>query len=65
MKYILISLLIISQLAGFFFLVQQQFVTAIICFILNGLALVLLLITLIRDRVKEKKEEEDNDYRDY
>ncbi|KAA0547470.1 hypothetical protein FZW96_11465 [Bacillus sp. BGMRC 2118] len=65
MKYGLIVSLIIFQLAGFYFLTQQQYTLAIICFSLNGVSLLLLLFLVLRDRLKEKKEEDENDYRDY
>ncbi|WP_246938953.1 hypothetical protein [Bacillus pinisoli] len=65
MKYFLIFLLIVTQLAGFLFIIQHQFAIAIICFSLNAASLILLLILLVKERLKEKKEEEENDYRDY
>ncbi|MBM6617743.1 hypothetical protein [Bacillus suaedaesalsae] len=65
MKYGLIISLVVFQLAGFYFLTQQQYIAAIVCFALNGLSLLVLLLLILRDRLKEKKEEDENDYRDY
>lgn len=65
MKYSLMILLVIFQMAGHYFLVQHQYLSAIICFSLNGLTLVILLVSLVKDRMKAKKEENIHDYRDY
>jgi cyanate permease len=65
LKYFLISLLGISQLAGFFFIFTQQIMIGLICFGINGASVLLLILLLIKDRLQEKKEEEENDYSDY
>ncbi|MBM7659989.1 cyanate permease [Bacillus mesophilus] len=65
MKYFLISLLGISQLAGFFFIFTEHLIIGLVCFGINGAAVLFLILLLIKDRLKEKKEEDENDYSDY
>jgi hypothetical protein len=65
MKNLLIKLLLISQLLGFFFIYKQQYVIAIFCFSIHVISLGLLFLSLLLERLKDKKEEYKNDYRDY
>jgi membrane protein implicated in regulation of membrane protease activity len=64
LKLLLLPLAGLCQILGIillFFNIKM----AIVVFILYGIALVTLFILLINDRRKEKREDEENDYRNY
>lgn len=64
LKQILILIAGLGQIIGIILLFVQM-KAAIVTFIIYGLACATLLILLIVDRVKEKEEEDEHDYRDY
>jgi len=64
LKYIMLSVATIGQIVGIIFLFIN-FKIAIGFYLCYLLALVILFWLLIRERVKEKKEDEENDYRNY
>lgn len=64
LKYILIVLMVIFQLAGLVLLFFNM-TWAIVAFSFYGLAIFLLLVGFIVERRKEKKEEIDYDDCDY
>jgi membrane protein implicated in regulation of membrane protease activity len=64
LKYSLLVIVFIGQIAGITFLFIH-IKTAVTFFIIYAVAFVLLMAWLVKERLDEKKEEEDNDYRDY
>jgi len=64
LKPLLLAIAVIAQLTGVVYLFIH-IETAIMLFIVYGAAFVLLIGVLVKERLKEKKEEEDHDYRDY
>jgi membrane protein implicated in regulation of membrane protease activity len=64
LKYSLLVIAFIGQIAGIAFLFIH-IKTAVTFFIIYAVAFVLLMAWLVKERLDEKKEEEDNDYRDY
>lgn len=64
LKYISLILAILFQLLAIVFLFHNVKV-AIILFILYGLSILVLLTTFIFERMKEKKEDDENDYSNY
>ncbi|WP_175638236.1 hypothetical protein [Metabacillus schmidteae] len=64
LKYISMLSAVITQITGIIFLFINIKV-AIGLFIVYFLSLLLLLITIIKLRIDEKKEDDQNDYRDY
>lgn len=64
LKQLFLFLTVIGQLAGIIMLFINIKI-AIILFIVYGLACIAIFILLIVERIKEKEEEDDNDYRDY
>jgi len=64
LKYIMLSVATIGQIIGIIFLFIN-IKMAIIFYLCYVLALVILFWLLIRERINEKKEDEENDYRDY
>ncbi|WP_349409446.1 hypothetical protein [Pseudalkalibacillus sp. SCS-8] len=63
-KSFVLLLTVISQGAAIVFLFINFWVS-IFLFIVYGLTIVGLFVLLIVERIKEKEEEKDNDYRDY
>ncbi|MFT4415872.1 hypothetical protein ACLM5H_18595 [Fredinandcohnia humi] len=63
-KYIILSLVIIGQIVGivFFFINIKAALTFYAIYIV---ATILLFGILVRERKKEKREDDQNDYRDY
>jgi membrane protein implicated in regulation of membrane protease activity len=64
LKVLLLPLAGLCQILGVI-LLFVNIKMAIVLFILYGIALVTLFILLINDRRKEKREDEENDYRNY
>lgn len=64
LKIPLMVLVVIGQLLGIAFLFFN-IKLAILTFIIYGLALLGLLIILILERIKEKRDDDDHDYRNY
>ncbi|PMC40266.1 hypothetical protein CJ195_00710 [Bacillus sp. UMB0899] len=64
LKYISMLSAVITQITGIIFLFINIKV-AIGLFIVYFLSLLLLLIMIIKLRIDEKKEDDQNDYRDY
>jgi|GEM_PF-993708 len=64
MKSLLLAITAITQLVGTIFIFISLEI-ALTLFIIYGVAFASLIATLVVERIKEKKEEEDNDYRDY
>ncbi|WP_449620481.1 hypothetical protein [Robertmurraya sp. Marseille-Q9965] len=63
-KQFLILIAVFGQILGIILLFVHM-KTAIVTFIIYGLACATLFILLIVERVKEKEEEDEHDYRDY
>lgn len=63
-KQFLIFLAVFGQILGII-LLFVHIKAAIVSFIIYGLACATLFILLIVERVKEKQEEDEHDYRDY
>ncbi len=63
-KQFLILIAVFGQIIGIILLFVHM-KTAIVTFIIYGLACATLFILLIVERVKEKEEEDEHDYRDY
>ncbi len=63
-KLLLILLIVILHIAAFGLLIYSL-KWALIVFALYGITVVLLLILFIKERLKEKKEEDQYDDRDY
>ncbi|WP_243291507.1 hypothetical protein [Bacillus sp. FJAT-47783] len=64
MKNILLIVAILSQITGYFFLFIHVF-TGVTFIVISFLAFISIIIFLIKERVHEKKEENENDYRNY
>jgi 5-bromo-4-chloroindolyl phosphate hydrolysis protein len=64
LKLLLVSVAILGQIIGIILLFINIKV-AIILYILYGIAVLALIILLVKDRWKEKKEDDENDYRNY
>ncbi|WP_044748837.1 hypothetical protein [Bacillus alveayuensis] len=64
LKYVLLIIAVIGQITGFVLLFINM-KKAVLFFIIYAVSFVLLMALFIMERLKEKKEEEDNDYRDY
>ncbi|TKC18121.1 hypothetical protein [Robertmurraya kyonggiensis] len=63
-KQFLILIAVIGQILGIILLFVHM-TAAIVSFIIYGLACATLFILLIVERMKEKEEENEHDYRDY
>jgi membrane protein implicated in regulation of membrane protease activity len=64
LKLLLLPLAGLCQILGII-LLFVNIKMAIALFIMYGIALVTIFILLINDRRKEKREDEENDYRNY
>jgi membrane protein implicated in regulation of membrane protease activity len=64
LKLLLLPLAGLCQILGII-LLFVNIKMAIALFIVYGIALVTIFILLINDRRKEKREDDENDYRDY
>ncbi|MBD1383393.1 hypothetical protein [Metabacillus arenae] len=64
LHYIVLSGALFAQIAGYIFLFIYWPVS-IGLFIISFLGVIALVLLLIKSRLKEKKEDENNDYRDY
>lgn len=63
-KYISMITAVFTQIIGIIFLFIKMKI-ALILFVLYFFSLLVLLITFIKSRIDEKREDEKNDYRDY
>lgn len=61
---LLLLIVVATQILGII-LLFINIKAAILTFIVYGLALVIIFILLIVNRIKEKEEEDENDYRNY
>jgi membrane protein implicated in regulation of membrane protease activity len=64
LKYLLLIIAVVGQITGIVFLFIN-IKKAAIFFIIFAIAFVLLIALFVKERLKEKKEEDANDYRDY
>lgn len=64
MKNLYLIVGILAQLGGYLFLFIHL-VTAVFLFVISFLAFLSIFVYLIIERRKEKKEDEENDYRNY
>jgi len=65
MRVFLVSLISILQFFGIALLVLQMWVVGLLLMVGSYLTLGILLFILIKDRLREKKEAEENDYSEY
>jgi membrane protein implicated in regulation of membrane protease activity len=63
-KYLLLAIAVIGQIAGIGFLFINIKAAATL-FMIYAVAFVLLIVLFVKERLEEKKGEDDNDYRDY
>lgn len=64
MKKISMMTAVFTQILGIIFLFVQVKI-ALCLFLLYGISLLVLLLVLIKQRMDEKREDEQNDYRNY
>ncbi len=64
MKQVWLGIGLVTQIIGFIFLFFE-FIIGITFIGLSFISFVIILIYLIKERIQEKKEEEENDYRNY
>ncbi|KGX85541.1 hypothetical protein [Pontibacillus marinus] len=65
MRVFLVALISILQFLGIALLVLQSWVLGLILIVASYVTLGIIMFLLIKDRLREKKEEEENDYREY
>ncbi|MCP8615721.1 hypothetical protein [Salirhabdus salicampi] len=64
LKYILFTLCVSAQLLGFVYLFINVKI-AVTLILANVVFFIFLIMVFVKERVDEKKEENDDDYRDY
>ncbi|WP_102348521.1 hypothetical protein [Bacillus sp. Marseille-P3661] len=64
LKYLFIFLIIIFQFSAIFSLFLNK-TFAIFLFICYGLSIIGLIAIYVKERIKEKREEDEHDYSDY
>lgn len=64
MKKISMMTAVFTQISGIIFLFVQVKI-ALCLFLLYGISLLVLFLVLIKQRLDEKREDEQNDYRNY
>ncbi|MFS0878496.1 hypothetical protein [Metabacillus niabensis] len=64
MKKISMMTAVFTQISGIIFLFVQVKI-ALCLFLLYGISLLMLFLVLIKQRLDEKREDEQNDYRNY
>ncbi|MCH1627069.1 hypothetical protein [Fredinandcohnia quinoae] len=63
-KYIVMMVATVGQIIGIIFLFVNL-KAALLFYVCYIIAIILLFVLLIRERIKEKREDDQNDYRDY
>lgn len=65
MRVFLVALISILQFSGIALLVLQSWVVGLILMVSSYIILGIVMILLIKERIKEKKEDDVNDCREY
>ncbi len=64
-RVFLVALISILQFLGIALLILQSWVMGLILIVASYVTLGVIMFLLIKDRLREKKEDEENDYREY
>ncbi|QHE52480.1 hypothetical protein [Pontibacillus sp. HMF3514] len=64
-RVFLVALISILQFLGIALLVLQSWIMGLILIVASYVTLGVIMFLLIKDRLREKKEDEENDYREY
>lgn len=64
LKQLLLLITVVGQFLGIVMLFFNV-AAAVLIFILQGVAILAIFIVLIVERIKEKEEDDENDYRNY